>query len=53
MLKYNSGYSFPYLQLVLLFYLLSGSPAAENLLAPRTPASFVLNRFYKTTEIRL
>jgi hypothetical protein len=37
----------------LLFHLLSGSPAAEGLLAAGTPVSFVLNKFYEATEIRL
>jgi hypothetical protein len=35
------------------FYLLSGSPAAEGLLAAGTPASFVLNGLYEATEMRL
>jgi hypothetical protein len=43
-----SSCSFLYLQPVLFFHLLSGSPAAEDLLAAGTlagtPASFVLNR---------
>jgi hypothetical protein len=43
----------PHLQLILLFHLLSGSPVAEGLLAARTPASFVLNKLYEATEIRL
>jgi hypothetical protein len=30
-----------------------GSPAAKGLLAAGTPASFVINRLYETTEIRL
>jgi hypothetical protein len=35
------------------FYLLSGSPAAEGLLAAGTPASFVINGLYEATEMRL
>jgi hypothetical protein len=35
------------------FFLFSGSPAAESLLAARTPASFVLNKLYEATEMRL
>jgi hypothetical protein len=35
------------------FFLFSGSPAAESLLAAGTPASFVLNGLYEATEMRL
>jgi hypothetical protein len=41
------------LQPVLPFHLLSGSPAAEGILAARTPASFVIHRLYEATEMRL
>jgi hypothetical protein len=35
------------------FHLLSGSLAAESLLAAGTPAGFVLNKLYEATEMRL
>jgi hypothetical protein len=43
----------PYLQLILLFYLFSGSPATESLLSTRTPARFVLNKLYEATVTEL
>jgi hypothetical protein len=47
------SYSFPYLQLVLFFHLLLGSPVAESLLAAGAPGSFLLNSFYEAAELRL